>query len=212
MNRDRMELWKTLMRILGALTAAGIWLVSVMFSVDGFSFKLPRYAAVGLILSLSVTALEMIFNEEGLKHSVTMVLLSLSAYAYDIGTNIIGIWVAQGGQDLSRDPGSIIFPFIVGVFIALAPEPLFAWALIGTGYHDVLTHLFGNPEMTGGGNHGGGGQRNDSARGGGGGDFSAERKRLNQGWQDLAEERRKLRASQRSGKGSGDADGRGEED
>ncbi len=179
---DRSAKWNSLIRLAAAVTAIAVWAVSIMFSVDGFAFQLPKYIWAGYVLGISVTIIELVFNEEGLQHNLTLIALSLSAYAYDVGTNVIGIWVAQGKPDLTGNIIGLIFPLIVGLFLALLPEPLFAWALIGTGYKDLLTHLFGE-DM-------GQNKQSHSKHDSGDDDLEREKERLRQGWDKLNKARR----------------------
>ncbi len=132
-----------LVHLLAAGVAILLWFMSVQFSVDGFNFVLPRYQWMGYLLALSVTAIELVFNEEGMQHSLTVVAIGILSYVYGIVTNIIGIWAAQGSPDVSSNPLLILFPVILGFFLEVAPEPLFLWGLLGTGARDVLGHLFG---------------------------------------------------------------------
>ncbi len=136
--------YEQLIHLLAAGVAILLWFISVQFSVDGFNFILPRYKWMGYLLALSVTVIELVFNEEGMKHSLTVVAIGLLSYLYGIMTNIIGIWVAQGSPDGSNNPIVLMFPVILGFFLEVAPEPLFLWGLLGTGMRDVLGHLFGN--------------------------------------------------------------------
>ncbi len=135
--------YEQLIHLLAAGVAILLWFMSVQFSVDGFNFILPRYKWMGYLLALSVTVIELVFNEEGMKHSLTVVAIGLLSYLYGIMTNIIGIWAAQGSPDASTNPLLLLFPVILGFFLEVAPEPLFLWGLLGTGMRDLLGHLFG---------------------------------------------------------------------
>ncbi len=140
MNEKR---YGQLIHLLAAGVAILLWYMSVQFSVDGFNFILPRYKWMGYLLALSVTVIELVFNEEGMNHSLTVVAIGLLSYLYGVVTNIVGIWVAQGSPDLGNNPLLLLFPVILGFFLEVAPEPLFLWGLLGTGMRDVLGHLFG---------------------------------------------------------------------
>ena len=143
MNEKRYE---QLIHLLAAGVAVLLWFMSVQFSVDGFGFILPKYKWMGYLLAISVTVIELVFNEEGMNHSLTVVAVGLMSYLYGIVTNVIGIWNAQGGADLSGNPFMLLFPVILGFFLEVAPEPLFMWGLLGSGARDLLGHLFGNVE------------------------------------------------------------------
>ena len=138
MNEKRYE---QLIRLLAIGVAIVLWFVSVQFSADGFNFALPRYMWVGYLLAIAVTVIELVFNEEGMNHSLTLVAVGLLSYAYGIVTNILGIWAAQGSPDIAANPFAIVFPALLGFFLEIAPEPLLLWGLMGTGARDFLAHL-----------------------------------------------------------------------
>jgi hypothetical protein len=144
MNEKRYE---QLIHLLAAGVAILLWFISVQFSVDGFKFILPKYQWIGYLLAIAITVIELVFNEEGMEHTLTITTIGLLSYLYGIVTNIIGIWVAQGSPDAAGNPFMFAFPVILGFFLEVAPEPLFMWGLLGTSARDVLGHLFG-----GGGN------------------------------------------------------------
>lgn len=138
MNEKR---YSQLIRLAAIAIAVLMWMVSVQFSVDGFNFVLPRYQWVGVLLAVAVTVIELVFNEEGMRHSLTIVAVGLLSYSYGVVTNILGVWVAQGAPDPTENPIKLVFPAIVGFFLEVAPEPLLMWGLIGSGMRDVLEHL-----------------------------------------------------------------------
>lgn len=145
MNEKRYE---QLIRLLAIGVAIVLWLVSVQFSADGFKFALPRYAWVGYVLAIAVTVIELVFNEEGMSHSLTLVAVGLLSYAYGVVTNILGIWAAQGSPDIGANPLAILFPALLGFFLEIAPEPLLLWGLMGTGARDFLAHLLDSNSKT----------------------------------------------------------------
>jgi hypothetical protein len=138
MNEKRYE---QLIHLLAIGVALVLWVISVIFSADGFNFVLPRFAWIGYVLAVSVTIIELVFNEEGMNHSLTLVAVGLLAYAYGVVTNIVGIWAAQGSPDIAANPIAIVFPTVLGFFLEIAPEPLLLWGLIGSGARDFLAHL-----------------------------------------------------------------------
>lgn len=138
MNERR---YSQLIRLAAVVIAVLMWFVSVQFSVDGFNFVLPRYQWVGILLAVAVTVIELVFNEEGMGHSLTIVSAGLLSYIYGIATNVLGIWVAQGAPDPSVNPVTLLFPAVVGFFLEVAPEPLLMWGLIGSGMRDLLERL-----------------------------------------------------------------------
>ena len=99
---------------------------------------------MGYALGIAVTVLQLVFAEEGMKHSLTLVVVGLLAYFYGIMTNVFGIWVAQGSPDLASSPMSVLFPTVLGFVLEVTPEPLLLWGLVGTGVRDALGQLFGN--------------------------------------------------------------------
>lgn len=135
--------YSQLIHLLAIGVALVLWAISVQFSADGFRFVLPRYGWIGYVLALAVTIIELVFNEEGMRHSLTLVALGLVAYAYGVATNVYGIWVAQGSHEIVSNPVNILFPVVLGIFLEVAPEPLLLWGLVGTGARDFFEHLIG---------------------------------------------------------------------
>ena len=140
MNEQR---YGQLVRLLAVLVALLLWFISVQFSVDGFNFILPKYRWMGYLLAIAVTVIELVFNEEGMRHSLTLVAVGLVSYLYGILTNVVGVWAAQGSPDLTSNPFAMLFPALLGFFLEVAPEPLLVWGLVGTGVRDLLGHLVG---------------------------------------------------------------------
>lgn len=138
MNEKRYE---QLVHLMAILVAIVLWFISVQFSADGFKFALPRYAWIGYVLAIAVTVIELVFNEEGMNHSLTIVAVGLLSYGYGVITNILGIWAAQGSPDIAANPIAIMFPALLGFFLEIAPEPLLLWGLMGTGARDFLGQL-----------------------------------------------------------------------
>ena len=127
----------------GAVSVAIIfWIISVVFSADGFNFIMPHYRWMGYLSATSVTVLELVFVEEGFEHSPTVAVVGLLAYVYGVITNVIGIWTAQGSPDASANPLVLVFPVILGLLVEIAPEPLVLWGLMGTSARDVLGRIF----------------------------------------------------------------------
>lgn len=133
--------YEQLIHLLAIGVAIVLWFISVQFSADGFKFAIPRYAWIGYVLAISVTIIELVFNEEGMNHSLTLVAVGLLSYAYGIVTNVLGIWAAQGSPDVAANPMALVFPALLGFFLEITPEPLLLWGLIGTGARDFLAHL-----------------------------------------------------------------------
>ncbi|MGE5264780.1 MAG: hypothetical protein ACM3S0_15480 [Acidobacteriota bacterium] len=134
--------YSQLIRMMAVAVAILLWIMSIQFSAGGFNFVMPHYIWMGYALGIAVTVLELVFAEEGMKHTLTIAAVGLLAYVYGILTNIIGIWVAQGSPDPSQNPGVLLFPAILGFFLEVTPEPLILWGLMGTGVRDALGQIF----------------------------------------------------------------------
>ncbi len=131
-----------LIRMLAVAVAAMLWLMSIEFSAGGFNIVMPHYLWMGYALGVAITVLELVFAEEGMKHSLTITAVGILAYTYGVVTNVIGIWAAQGSPDIGSNPTSLLFPLVLGFFLELTPEPLLLWGLMGAGARDVLGHFF----------------------------------------------------------------------
>jgi len=140
--------YEQLIHLLAAGVAVILWFISVQFSADGFKFVLPQYAWIGYVLAIAVTVIELVFNEEGMNHSLTLVAVGLLSYGYGVVTNILGIWAAQGSPDFAVNPIGLVFPIVLGFFLEIAPEPLLLWGLMGTGARDFLGHLVNSSKRT----------------------------------------------------------------
>jgi hypothetical protein len=149
MTRDH---YYVFLRFLAVLVAVVMWIVSVQFSMDGFNFNVKDLSWVGLVLALSITAIELIWNKGGMTAGLTLLVAGILAYMYGIWTNIIGILTAQGIAGVPENPMSLIFPIILGFFLEVTPEPLLVWGLLGASIEgDLLSNLFGwNPADAGG--------------------------------------------------------------
>jgi hypothetical protein len=138
------EHYMKFLRMLAVATAAVLWAISVSFSVDGFNIQVKDMVWVGVVLALSVTAIELIWNKSGMGMSLTLVMGGLLAYAYGVYTNIIGIMGAQGISDPMNQMGAAAFAVILGLVLEILPEPLFVWGLVGDEVSgDLLSNIFG---------------------------------------------------------------------
>jgi hypothetical protein len=137
--------YQNVLRLVAVLIAIMLWVISVYFSQDGFAINVPNMAWVGWLLAISITAIEMIWNQEGFKHNATIVVVGLAAYTYGIWTNATGIMEAQGirGMNFLDAPMQLIFPVVLGIFLEIVPEPLLMWAIVGLNREDLLSHLIG---------------------------------------------------------------------
>jgi len=132
-------------RLIGFLAAVGMWIISIYYSVDGFNITIQHMAWVGIAMGLIVTAIELVWNEEGVRKSFTLKIGGVCAYAYGIYTNIAGLAHAQGLGDLGAAPEKYLFPLILGILLEVMPEPLLVWSLSESVAHgDFLGNLFGS--------------------------------------------------------------------
>ncbi len=131
-----------LIRMLAVAVAVMLWIMSIQFSAGGFNFVMPHYIWMGHALGIAITVLELVFAEEGMKHSLTLSAVGLLAYIYGVVTNVVGIWVAQGSPDASQNPLVLLFPILLGFFLEVTPEPLILWGFMGTGVRDALGQIF----------------------------------------------------------------------
>ncbi len=131
-----------LIRMLAVAVAVMLWIMSIQFSAGGFNFVMPHYIWMGYALGIAITVLELVFAEEGMKHSLTLSAVGLLAYIYGVVTNVVGIWVAQGSPDASQNPLVLLFPILLGFFLEVTPEPLILWGFMGTGVRDALGQIF----------------------------------------------------------------------
>lgn len=132
-----------LVRALSIVASILLWVVSVVFSVDGFGILVPSVKWLGWVLALCVTITEMVFLERGSDHTLTLFIVGCLSYLYGIFTNIVGIWKAQGQPDFSQSPQMLIFPIILGFFVEVAAIPLFEFGFTGEGIRDVLGAITG---------------------------------------------------------------------
>lgn len=138
--------WKKFVRFAACGAALAFWLISIQFSKNGFGFNVPNLAWIGYVLGVGVTIIELVFNNDGKKHTLTLFIAGILAYLYGVYTNVVGFWLAQGSPPLGDDPlfalGKLLLPIGFGLFIEIVPEPLFLWG-IGKDGGDVLGHIFG---------------------------------------------------------------------
>lgn len=113
-----------IIRTASFIMACMLWYMSITFSIAGFNFEMnATYSAYGLMLALTVTVMELVWNHYGDKASWTIKILGMLCYGYGIYTNIIGIGQGRGGVDG--------FAIVLGLILEVSPEPLFVLALLG---------------------------------------------------------------------------------
>lgn len=133
--------WLRIKKLLALLTSILLWIVSIIFSYQGFALDSGSGMGwVGVIMAFAITVLELIFNTnttDDLTDSKStfgewiLVIGGVLAYIYDIWTNILGLYAARNVAmpSISHLGADFLIPFIVGAFIAILPEPLFVWSL-----------------------------------------------------------------------------------
>ena len=136
---------KSILRMVGFVAAVAMWIASIYFSVDGFNITVPHMMWVGVLMGFVITAVELVWNEEGVRVNFTLKIMGALCYAYGIYTNVAGIAHAQGLGTIAAGPEQYIFPAIFGIFLEVGPEPLAIWALSESVAHgDFLGNLFSN--------------------------------------------------------------------
>ena len=128
-RNNKVDQWSAILRLLALVAAPFIWFGSNQFSVDGFSFQVPSRLWLAWMLSLAVTLLELIYAHSGNQLSFEMKLLCGIGYLYGIGTNIVGVWQAQGGVDVTVHPEAGLMPLVLGALLDLAPEWMWRYGL-----------------------------------------------------------------------------------
>ena len=127
--------------IVGAIIC---WALSVWFSCIGFSIDSPNIAYVGWVLAAVVTIVELVFNSQTGKLSLTLIAVGIMCYAYGIWTNVTGFWTLQNPNLpfvlLSQNS---IMPALVGIIMEILPEPLLMWGLMSQMDGDFIGNLMG---------------------------------------------------------------------
>ena len=145
MNNKQHEFWNITKKWLAIGTAILLWMASCQFSYAGFNVNAPDAAWLGWILAISITVIELVFNEDIRKLNMTLFACGILAYVYGVYTNVIGFFFSvQGGtwESLKTNPMSVVFACILGFFIEVIPEALFVWGLGNIGEGDVLGNFF----------------------------------------------------------------------
>ena len=127
--------------ILGAIVC---WLLSMWFSYLGFRIDSNEIAFVGWILAGIVTIVELVWNSQTGKLSLTLIATGLLCYAYGIWTNITGFWALQHpGVEFVILSTRSLMPAFVGTIMEILPEPLFMWGIMSAMDGDFLGNLSG---------------------------------------------------------------------
>jgi len=167
-STPELDSYRLLIRLAGVVAGLGLLVVSINFNNVGFQINAPGFVWVGIILSIAVTMIEVVFNEEGMRHSPTIIVIGLAAYAYGFYTNFIGILAGMGIVDIWAQVTRSGFAAVLAFILEVTPEALFMWGVTGIKGKDFLSNLLvpvSKPQNNGGGGggkHGGGNQGNNS--------------------------------------------------
>jgi hypothetical protein len=136
-------------KFLAIITSVGVGILGMYFSQKGFGFEIENMAAAGWLLAFTVVVVEFLFSSQSAYKAtnLTIYTLGICSYAYDIYSNFLGVYFSQGHSDFSQifsDFPSAIFCFVVAFYIAVLPETLLVFGLIGivdNGEGDFLKNL-----------------------------------------------------------------------
>lgn len=110
-----------------------LWLLSILWSADGFGIKLEGWKIAGYGLGICVTIVQLVFNRGTM--NPTLYFGGLAAYLYGIATNVIGLVSITGTDFTSWNSDPIDTVFSLALILALAfvvevlPESLLLWAV-----------------------------------------------------------------------------------
>ena len=139
--------------------AAGVsvflWLLSVMWSADGFGIKVEDWKWAGYGLAASVTVVQLVFNRGTM--NPTLFFGGIAAYLYGIATNVLGLMSVMGFSANSgawkADPLDSLFSTFLIIALAFVvevlPESLLLWAVSPDkgSKGDFISSLFNRPEI-----------------------------------------------------------------
>lgn len=114
-------------RIVVGLSGVAVLFCSIYLSKQGVGFTGDLWW-MGLIIAVSLSCSEFMFNDSFDELTWTVIALGLGAYVYSINTNIIGFYFYRG------TPGTLLTNFdwtnfMGGIFMDVYPEMAIAWAL-----------------------------------------------------------------------------------
>lgn len=129
-------------KILAFLTSLGMAGISVWFSQKGFGIESSdKLLWIGWFLGITVNVIEMVFNTNIRNLNPTLIAAGIVAYTYGLYTNVVGFHGIMN---------SWAFSAIVGIFVEVLPEPLFAWSIGVVDGGDLvgnIAELFGGPPI-----------------------------------------------------------------
>jgi hypothetical protein len=116
-------------RLLAFLAAVGLWGVSMYFSYSGFKFESTEILWFGVVLALTVTVVELVFNTKIKDLNPTLIIIGIVCYLYGTYTNITGFYILQHGNlDNFFTKSSWVIPVFAGLVCEVLPEALLAWS------------------------------------------------------------------------------------
>lgn len=125
------------------IAGAIILTLSIFFSANGFGVKVPDMVWVGWLFGIVITLVEIVWNKAG-KSNLTIGIVGLAAYGYGIWTNVLGIQLANGIENIFSDISFLIFALIVSFFLEVSAEPLLIAGITGRADSDPISEMFGN--------------------------------------------------------------------
>lgn len=133
MNNNQESLLKV-KRILSFITSIGLLGISIWFSKMGFGTESDgKYEWIGWFLGFVVMVGELVFNTSIQKLNPTLIASGILFYSYGMYTNVIGLQDVLGV--------SFWFAVVLGLFLEVLPEPLFAWAIGVSDGGDVVGNI-----------------------------------------------------------------------
>ena len=134
------QTYMKILRLSAIASGISMWWLSVRFSRQGFQFSIdiPEAVIYSLILSLTVTMIQLVWSKTGGKN-LTIIVVGLLAYFYGIYTNIIGLTVVQSVGTAGITATTVTFfgyntswfNIILGTMLEITPETFFVWGLTG---------------------------------------------------------------------------------
>jgi len=121
------------LRVGAFFVSSFLWLLSVLWSADGFGIKMEGWEVAGYGLAICVTIVQLVFNRGTM--NPTLYFGGLAAYLYGVSTNVIGLIHITATDLASFGDDPIDSMLSVGLIVALAfvvevlPESLLLWSI-----------------------------------------------------------------------------------
>lgn len=122
---------------------------SIFLSKQGVGFA-DELWWMGLVVAVSLTCAELMFNSSFDELSWTMVILGFGAYFYSIYTNIVGFYYYRKSGEVDLWNNFNMTNIAGGFFMDVYPELAIAWALKESKIGDLFGNLvktYNNPEQ-----------------------------------------------------------------